>query len=132
VLSDLDWLADVTGASPAQVLLAVDVCERQVVTDSARGLPRCALDLVEALQALPLAGLVVRTRHKGNQTSGADLPLMEDLVDIATCPVLVAGGIGSMGDLWALQDRGVAGAVIGTALYTRALDARAVAAEFAE
>jgi phosphoribosylformimino-5-aminoimidazole carboxamide ribotide isomerase len=60
------------------------------------------------------------------------LSLMEDVVDEATCPVLAAGGVGSMGDLWALQDRGIAGAVIGTALYTQALDPRAVADEFPE
>ena len=35
-----------------------------------------------------------------------------------------------MNDLRALADRGVAGAVIGMALYTGALDPRAVAEEF--
>jgi phosphoribosylformimino-5-aminoimidazole carboxamide ribotide isomerase len=44
--------------------------------------------------------------------------------------VIASGGIASMDDLRALEDRGLAGAVLGMALYTGALDARVVAEEF--
>jgi phosphoribosylformimino-5-aminoimidazole carboxamide ribonucleotide (ProFAR) isomerase len=40
--------------------------------------------------------------------------------------------VSGMGDLWALQDRGCAGAVVGMALYTGVLDPWAVAEEFAQ
>jgi phosphoribosylformimino-5-aminoimidazole carboxamide ribonucleotide (ProFAR) isomerase len=40
--------------------------------------------------------------------------------------------LGSVGDLRALADRGVAAAVIGMALYNGAMDPWAVAQEFAE
>ncbi|MCC7322323.1 MAG: 1-(5-phosphoribosyl)-5-((5-phosphoribosylamino)methylideneamino)imidazole-4-carboxamide isomerase, partial [Gemmatimonadaceae bacterium] len=64
------------------------------------------------------------------QLQGTDLPLMEDVVDAAAFPVYAAGGVGSVGDLHALQDRGVSGAVIGMALYTGAIDPRAIVDEF--
>jgi phosphoribosylformimino-5-aminoimidazole carboxamide ribotide isomerase len=63
---------------------------------------------------------------------GADLPLMEDVVDASSFPVYASGGVASMQDLRALEYRGVAGVVIGMALYTGALDPSAVAGEFNE
>jgi len=50
----------------------------------------------------------------------------------ATVPVIASGGIATMDDLRCLAATGAAGAVIGMALYTGALDACAVAEEFCE
>ena len=44
--------------------------------------------------------------------------------------MFASGGISSLGELRALDDIGIAGAVLGMALYTGALDPRAVAEEF--
>lgn len=132
-LEDLDWLAEITTAYPGEIILAADVRERRIVT---RGwqhtMPREILDLVEEVNAFPLAALLVTAVHKEGQMLGVDLPLMEDVVEAADFPVYAAGGVGSIGDLWALRDRGVHGAVIGMALYTQAIDPRVVAEEFAE
>jgi phosphoribosylformimino-5-aminoimidazole carboxamide ribotide isomerase len=57
---------------------------------------------------------------------------MEDVAEQSEFPVLASGGITTMNDLRALAERGIAGAVIGMALYTGALDARAVSGEFCE
>ncbi len=132
-LEDLDWLAELAESRPGEVILAADVRERKVTTQGwQRTLPRDVLDVVGEINVLPLAALLVTAVHKEGQMLGVDLPLMEDVVDEAEFPVLAAGGVAGMSDLWALQDRGVSGAVIGMALYTQALDPRAVAEEFAE
>ena len=57
---------------------------------------------------------------------------MEDVVESATFPVYASGGIGSVADLRALAERGVAAAVIGMSLYTGAIDPWQAAEEFAE
>jgi phosphoribosylformimino-5-aminoimidazole carboxamide ribotide isomerase len=57
---------------------------------------------------------------------------MEDVAELSTAPLYASGGVTTMGELRALADRGVAGVVIGMALYTGALDPRFVAEEFAE
>jgi phosphoribosylformimino-5-aminoimidazole carboxamide ribotide isomerase len=61
---------------------------------------------------------------------GPDLELMRSLVARTRVPLFASGGIGGVDDLRRLQDAGAAEAVIGMALYTGALDARAVAKEF--
>lgn len=132
-LEDLDWLGELADGHPGEIILAADVRERMITTQGwQRTLTRTILDVVEEINALPLAALLVTAVHKEGQMLGVDLPLMEDVVEAADFPVFAAGGVGTMNDLWALEDRGVAGAVIGMALYTGAVDPRAVAGEFAE
>ena len=89
-------------------------------------------DLVEELHDVPLAALLVTAVHREGQMQGTDLPLMEDVVDAATVPVIASGGVGGMEDLRRVADRGVAGAVVGMALYTGAIDPRAVIDEYGD
>ncbi len=132
-LEDLDWLSELALQYPGEIILAADVRERRVVTRGwQRTLAMNVLDLMEEIVALPLAGMLVTAVHREGQMSGVDLPLMEDVVESVGFPVLAAGGVGGMNDLWALSDRGVSGVVIGMALYAGALDPNIVAREFVE
>lgn len=132
-LEDLDWLGELALESPGEIILAADVRERRVVTQGwQRTLSLNVLDLMEEIVTLPLAGMLVTAVHREGQMSGVDLPLMEDVVESVGFPVLAAGGVGGMNDLWALSDRGVSGVVIGMALYAGALDPNIVAREFVE
>ena len=130
-LEDQDWLVEMAERHPGRLVLAADVRERRVVTRGwAHTLPRMILDVVEELAGVPLAALMVTAVHREGQMQGTDLPLVEDVVEAATVPVYASGGVGSMQDLRALEERGVAGVIVGMALYTGALDARTVAEEF--
>ena len=130
-LEDPDWLERMTLANPGQCMLAADVRERKVTTRGwARTLTRDVFSVVDDVSSLPLAGLLVTAVHREGLMQGTDLPLMEDVVDASPFPVFASGGIGSLADLRALEDRGVAAAVIGMALYTGAIDPRVLAEEF--
>ncbi len=130
-IDDPDWLREIADANPGAIVLAADVRDRRIVTHGwTRELPRNILDLVEELAGVPLGGLLVTAVHREGQMAGTDLPLMEDVAEASDWPVFASGGIATMNDLRALEDRGLAGAVLGMALYTGALDARIVAEEF--
>jgi len=130
---DVDWLARLAHAYPNEILVAADVRDRRVVTHGwTRTLPREIIDVTEELSSLPLAGLLVTAVHREGRMQGADLFLMEDVVETAPFPVYASGGIASIADLRALADRGVAAAIIGMALYTGAIDPWQAAEEFAE
>jgi phosphoribosylformimino-5-aminoimidazole carboxamide ribotide isomerase len=128
-----EWLREIAHANPGEIIVALDVRERRVVTRGwARTLPRNVVDMVEELNALPLGGILVTAVHKEGQLQGTDLPLMEDVAEAADCPVFASGGITTISDLRALEDRGVAAAVLGMALYTGVLDPWSIAEEFAQ
>jgi phosphoribosylformimino-5-aminoimidazole carboxamide ribotide isomerase len=131
-LEEPEWLAGTASTFPGQLIVAADVRDRHVVTRGwARTLTRTALDVIEELNDIPLAGVLVTAVHREGQLAGTDLFLMEDVADLSVHPVIASGGIASINDLRQLADRGIAAAVIGMALYTGALDARSVAQEFA-
>lgn len=132
-LEEPEWLAEMASLFPGEIVVAADVRDRRLVSRGwARTLTRNVLDVVEELNDLPLACVMVTAVHREGQLAGTDLPLMEDVADLSEHPVLASGGITTMNDLRALADRGIAGAIVGMALYTGALDAGNVADEFAE
>ncbi|MEP7088382.1 MAG: 1-(5-phosphoribosyl)-5-[(5-phosphoribosylamino)methylideneamino] imidazole-4-carboxamide isomerase [Gemmatimonadota bacterium] len=131
-LEEPEWLAGTASSFPGQLIVAADVRERQIVTRGwARTLSRTILDAIEKLNDIPLGGVLVTAVHREGQLAGTDLFLMEDVAELSVHPVIASGGISSVADLRELADRGIAAAVVGMALYTGALDARAVAEEFA-
>jgi phosphoribosylformimino-5-aminoimidazole carboxamide ribotide isomerase len=132
-LEDPDWLAEIAAAYPNEVLVAADVRDRRIVTRGwSRTLPREIIDVTEELSTLPLAGMLVTAVHREGRMQGADLFLMEDVVEAASFPVFASGGIASATDLRSLADRGVSAAIVGMALYTGAIDPWQMAEEFSE
>ncbi len=130
-LADPDWLTETANANPGTIIVAADVRERRVVTHGwTRDSRRLILDVVDDLAGLPLGGLLVTAVHREGQMQGTDLPLMEDVADASAWPVFASGGVSSLADLRALDERGLAGAVLGMALYTGALDPRLLVEEF--
>ena len=130
-IEDRDWLSDIAGRFPGAIVVAADTKDRSVVT---RGWTRTSrlnvVDLVEQLNDLPLAGVLVTAVHREGQLQGPDIRLMEDVVKASDHPIQSSGGIRGMNDLHDLADEGVAAAIVGMAIYTGALDPRAAAEEF--
>ena len=130
-IEESGWLVEMTSRFPGEIIVAADVRDRRVVTHGwSRLHHRDVLDVIEELNDLPLAAVLVTAVHREGQLGGTDLFLMEDVAERCVFPVFASGGVTTMNDLRALADRGLAGAVIGMALYTGVLDARAVASEF--
>jgi len=125
------WLATIADTYPGSVVVATDVRERRVVTRGwVRNLPVNIFDVVEELEGMPLGGLLISVVHGGGSATSADLSLLEDIAEACDFPVLTVGGVVTMNDLRALEHRGVSAVVLGSVLYSGALDARAVAQEF--
>ena len=130
-LEDPWWFEEMSSRYPQQLVVACDVRDRRVVTRGwTETTSRQVLDMIEELERLPIGGFLVTAVHKEGRMGGTDLPLMQDVAEATEVPVLASGGIGTLTDLHELADRGVAGCVLGMALYTGALDARAIAEEF--
>lgn len=131
-VEDPEWLAEQAERAPGRLVLAADVKGRAVVSRGwAKDTKRDILAVLRDLETVPLAGVLVTAVHKEGKMQGPDLALMADVVDESPWPVIASGGIASIRDLRSLEERGVAAAVLGMALYTEALDARVVAEEFA-
>lgn len=130
-VEDEDWRRDMANQFPGRLIIAADVRERYVVTKGWAETSRLnVVDFVEELSTLPLAGVLVTAVHLEGKMEGTDLPLMEDVAEASAWPVFASGGVTSLEDMRALEHRGLAGAVLGMALYTGAIDPRRLAEEF--
>jgi phosphoribosylformimino-5-aminoimidazole carboxamide ribotide isomerase len=130
-LEDPAWLALAAEENPQRLIVAVDIKDRGVVTHGWSGtLSRGYREVVAELGGLAMGGLLVTAVHREGLMSGTDLELMRDVVETSTLPVQASGGIATIEDLRALKEIGVADVIVGMALYTGALDQRAVIEEF--
>lgn len=128
-----DWLGEIVTRHPHVIIVAADVRRRAIVTRGWREtLSTDIADFVREVEPLRLAGLLVTAVHLEGEMRGPDLALVEEIAAATAIPVIASGGVGTIGDLRALAERGAAAAVIGMALYTGAVDPRAVATEFGE
>ena len=131
-IEDLQWLGDVASQVPGRIAVATLIRDRHVVTrDRGRALPRDILSIVEDLNELPVAAVIVTVAQRDRRIEGTDLFLMEDLTELSVHPVIAAGGITTMTELRDLEERDVSAAIVGWALYTGRLDSRVLADEFA-
>jgi phosphoribosylformimino-5-aminoimidazole carboxamide ribotide isomerase len=130
-LEDAAWLRDLVDEFPSRVVVAVDVRDRVPVV---RGWSESsALDLttvLDNLDGLPLAGILVTAVAVEGRLGGPDLPLMASVARATRQRVIASGGISGTDDLDALARLGVWGAVIGMALYTGHMDAARCARRF--
>ena len=98
------------------LVVAVDVRDGRVVvegwTEASELTPGA---LAQRCAALSVARLLVTSAARDGSLAGPDLALVEDIAP-AGIPVLAAGGIASLDDLRALEQRGCEGAVVGSAL----------------
>ena len=130
-VEDESWRREMAYEFPGRLIIAADVRDRRVVT---RGWTASSgfdvVTFVEELAELPLAGVLVTAVHKEGLMEGTDLSLMEDVAEASVWPVLASGGVSSQSDMFALEHRGIAGAVLGMALYTGVLDTRRLVEDF--
>ncbi|MGH7502534.1 MAG: HisA/HisF-related TIM barrel protein [Longimicrobiales bacterium] len=132
-IGDRAWLERQTSRNPDRVIVAADMRNGRVVThgwtaDTALRIE----DFVDSLDGLPLGAVLVTDVGREGRMTGADVERFTSIADISPHPIIAAGGIATVDDLRALAKTAVAGAVLGMALYTGALDARAVALEFSQ
>ncbi len=130
-LEDPRWLEEMAFKFPGKLVLAADTRERQVVTRGwTRTLTQDVGALIAGVDPLPLAAILVTAVHVEGREGGTDLALMSELVETTSHPLQASGGIASMDELRQLASAGVAGAILGMALYTGKIDAAAAAKEF--
>jgi phosphoribosylformimino-5-aminoimidazole carboxamide ribotide isomerase len=132
-LDEPQWLGNLAGVFPATIVVAADVRERRVMTRGwVRTLAHDIFDVVAELNGLALGGFLLATNGADGRLGASDLALIEDVADAMEIPLFVCSPVESMSDLRALENRGVAGVIVGAPLHSGALDARAVAREFGE
>lgn len=118
---DPRFLKEVTGAYPKQIALSLDLRGDEVQIEGwTKGAKESVFDLFQALRDLPLDCLVITDIERDGILSGVNLKKLKALLEKATFPVILSGGITSEKDIQSLVSLGskrLRGVIIGKALY---------------
>jgi phosphoribosylformimino-5-aminoimidazole carboxamide ribotide isomerase len=123
-LEDGAWRRRAARTHPGKLVVAADVRDNQLLTRGwTETLPLLLTDALPSLNADPLAAILVTDVGREGRMTGINANLFASACAASAHPVFAAGGIGNNADVNTLLGLGAAGAVLGMALYTGAIDA---------
>ena len=111
---------------PQQIVVGIDARNGKVAT---RGWLKTseieATDLARRMAKAGAAAIIYTDIHRDGTMSGPNLDALRELANSIEIPVIASGGVSSLTDLLsllALEPIGVAGAIVGKAIYTGDVD----------
>ncbi|HLN88535.1 MAG TPA: 1-(5-phosphoribosyl)-5-[(5-phosphoribosylamino)methylideneamino]imidazole-4-carboxamide isomerase [Candidatus Binatia bacterium] len=100
------------------IIVALDNKDGQIMVEGWK--TATAMTVEEALEKYTELGVrrfLITSIAQDGMLTGPDLQTLSQATELLNAKIIAAGGIGSLGDLQALKEIGVEGAVIGKALY---------------
>ena len=126
VINEPHLLADLCIEFPRHILVGLDVRDGKVAVDGWSKLSQHdLLDLAQHFERNGAEALIYTDIERDGMMQGVNVPGTKELAEAVAVPVFASGGISSIEDIRALAglgESGVAGAVIGRALYEGKLD----------
>lgn len=122
-VTEFDWFSRMAAKFPNKLALGLDARGSQISVDG--WTKQGQLDLWEfAAQAarLPIAAIIYTDISKDGMLAGPNIERTRALVDAVNLPVIAAGGVTTTEDIVNLKQSGVAGAIIGRALYEGSIE----------
>lgn len=117
-VSDFDWFSRMAEVYSTKIVLGLDARGSRVATQGwTKNHSGPLLHYAKKAAALPLAAIIYTDIDRDGMLSGPNLERTRALVEAVDLPVIAAGGVNSTEDVKKLASIGVAGAIIGRALY---------------
>ena len=116
-LEDIDWIKNVIEKYRERVCVGLDVTNGSLI---ARGSGKVIGDLDHFISALNEAGclrIIVTDNSTDGALVGPNFQLLEQVISQSSAEIVASGGVSNLSDLQQLRKMGLAGAIVGKALY---------------
>jgi len=116
-LEDIDWIKNVIEKYRERVCVGLDVTHGSLV---ARGSGKVIGDLDHFISVLNEAGcsrIIVTDNSTDGALVGPNFQLLEQVISQSSAEIVASGGVSNLSDLQQLRKMGLAGAIVGKALY---------------
>jgi phosphoribosylformimino-5-aminoimidazole carboxamide ribotide isomerase len=122
-LQDPAWCEAMCRKFPGRVVLGLDARDGRVATEGwLHTSDQSAIAVARRCAAWPLAALVYTDISKDGMLAGPAVDATAELAAAVPVPVIASGGVTTVDDVARLADRGIAGCIIGRALYEGRID----------
>jgi phosphoribosylformimino-5-aminoimidazole carboxamide ribotide isomerase len=117
-LREAEWFRSLCRKVPGRLVLGIDARDGRVATDGwleTSSMP--AVELARQFQREPIAAIIYTDIAADGMLAGPNLAAIREMRDAVSSPVVASGGVHSLDDIRNLARLGVAGCIIGRALY---------------
>jgi len=126
-----EWLEALALKHPGRIAVAADIRDGIVLSRGWTEASTLRVDrFLASLDALPLAGILCTDVGREGRLEGIDRASVQEVLSATLHPVWISGGVTTLAELDFLAEAGAAGAVLGMALYTGALNPDEVASRY--
>ncbi len=123
------WLVQMAQRFPGRIVLGIDAKGGKVATQGWLDVSEiAALDLARQYGRPPLSAIIYTDISRDGMMQGANVPAMAEMSAAVSVPVIASGGVTTLDDVKRLHENGLAGCIIGRALYEQQLNLREVVA----
>jgi phosphoribosylformimino-5-aminoimidazole carboxamide ribotide isomerase len=130
-IQDRPFVKKMADEYPDGIVVAIDSVANEVVIKGwQESSGKDLLAVVKDLETLPIFGFLYTNVEVEGQLKGIDPIPIQALVNNTKKPLIVSGGVTTMGDLDILQRIGAQFAVVGMAIYTGRIDFEKAVREF--
>ncbi len=124
-LTDPTWLEALCQRHPGRVVLGIDARDGMVATEGWLEVSRkSALDFARQCGEWPLAAIIYTDISRDGMLEGPNVEALAEMARAVAIPVIASGGVTTVDDVRRLAHIGLAGCIIGRALYEGRLDLR--------
>lgn len=124
-VKDPNLVRDAVNTFENNVVIGIDARDGMVAIEGwAKTSDFTAVGFARKMEALGAKTIIYTDISKDGMLCGPNLKAMEEMVKAVNMEVIAAGGVSSLQDVKNLKEVGVAGAIIGKALYTGDIDLR--------
>ena len=131
-LRDPDLVRQACQAHPGRIAVGIDAVDGYVAVEGwAEVSAVTALDLALEFENAGVAAIIHTDVERDGAMAGPNVEASQALADSLSTPVIVSGGVSSLDDLAAVkaaEESGIAGVIVGRALYDGGLDGAAALA----
>lgn len=113
----LSTIKDAASGNPGKVSVSIDIKHGKVLKKDPE-FPESPFEIVKLLNNFPLKDLIFLDLDRVGTASGFDPDFLRKLVECSSHSVLLAGGVKDMKDLFTLEDLGIKGALVATAIHS--------------
>ena len=122
-LEDPDGVLALAKRFPGRIVVGIDALDGKVRTQGWREATDVdAVDLARRLDRPEMAALIVTDIHRDGMLSGPNVAFTEQVRDAVDMPVFASGGVSNLDHIREVAAAGLAGVIVGKALYDGRMD----------
>jgi len=117
-LTDPEWFRDACRKYPRRMVLGIDARDGRAATDgwlNTSNVP--AVELARQFANEPLAAIIYTDIATDGMMAGPNISAMAEMQAAVDVPIVASGGVTTLDDVARLAAAGLAGCIIGRALY---------------